>query len=456
MENHSAEMTSLGETNVNLDDVIESLYPNGYVTRSILYPGTSRNGRTVEFFLGEHEDEYLECCRSDGKKNGLGLLFKQGKLHLKCSFVSDILHGWGVIYENGIALIEGYWDNGVFQKNKIVLCSEQEIVLEERDEDGVLLYRGGFDCSTYSRHGFGTIYEEGRLCGCGQFDHNRMICLYKSFDGKMMSEFDELGNLIYEGEYVNEMCHQFPRNGHGREFVDNHIVYDGSFSNNRRDGFGISYYDNGVASFKGIWKDNHPVEGRRVMRDGFYEGVTFDGRFEFTVDNAPALEVLNETVTSFSIPDYCCNEESFQSFSLHDLPHLQDVTIGNHSCANVRIFTVVELPMLESLMIGSDSFTKCDHGSNMPWMNDNPCRIATENRSFSVTKCPKLRQIAVGIGSFSDYVLFDFSYLNALTALILGNAENTGGYDVSSLIGHWCEEFTLKGMCWRELLSRSS
>ena len=50
MENHSAEMTSLGETNVNLDDVIESLYPNGYVTRSILYPGTSRMGELLNSF----------------------------------------------------------------------------------------------------------------------------------------------------------------------------------------------------------------------------------------------------------------------------------------------------------------------------------------------------------------------------------------------------------------------
>lgn len=443
MENDPAEIAYPMRNNTDVDGLIQTLYPNGYETRSILYPEASRNGRTLEFFTGEHEDEYLECCRVDGKKSGLGLLFKQGKLHLKCPFVNDILHGWGVVYENGIALIEGYWDKGVFQKNKIVFCSEQEIVLEERDENGVLLYRGGFECSTYFRHGFGVIYEEGKLCGCGTFDHNRMTCLIKSFDGDTMSEFDERGNRIYEGGYLNEMCQQFPRNGHGREYVNSHLVYDGNFKLNKREGFGISYHDNGVASFKGIWKDDHPVEGRRVMRDGFYEGVTFDGRFEFTVNNAPALEMLNETITSFTIPDYCCNEESFQSFSLHDLPHLQDVTIGSHSCANVRIFTVVELPMLESIMIGKDSFTKCDHGNNMPWMNDNPSRITTEGRSLSITLCQNLKQIAVGIGSFSDYILFDFSCLNALTSLILGTVENTGGYDVSSLIGHWCEEFTL-------------
>lgn len=425
--------------------LIQSVYPNGYETRSIIYGEDKKDGRSIETFAGEHEGEYLECYRENGQKIGLGLLYNRGKLQMKCQFKNNVIHGWGMIFEDGVAILEGYWVDGVFQKQKYVRCSEKEIVLEERDSDGVLVYRGGFESFSYLRQGYGAFYENGVLSRFGLFSDNQMICLIKSFDGEIMREYDDTGACIYEGHFLDDFTSQYPREGHGCEYIDGSLAYEGAFKNNTRDGYGTSYYNTGVASFKGMWRKGTPETGHHLNRNGFFEDVDFDGRFVFCVRNAPALEMLNETITSFTISDNCCNEESFDHFSLHEMPNLQEVVIGNNSCINVRCFTVVDLPQLESLLIGKDSFTKCDHVANKPWDHTNPDRIRTEHRILVVTECQNLRMISIGMGSFSDYSSVMIDKLDSLTSLILGDAEKTGYYERASMFGYFCEEFELKG-----------
>ena len=428
----------------SLDALILSLYPNGYETRSIIYNDDSSDGRSIETFSGDHEGEYLECYRENGQKIGMGLLYNRGKLQMKCQFMNNVLHGWGMIYDDGVALLEGFWVNGVFQTQKYVRCSEKEIVLEERDNDGVLVYRGGFESVSYLRQGFGAFYENGKLSRFGLFSDNKMVNLIKSFDGDIMQEYDESGARVYEGHFRDDFTLRYPREGHGCEFINETLSYEGAFENNLRHGYGTSYYSNGVASFKGIWIHGKAGEGHHVNRNGFFEDVEFDGRFEFCIRNAPALEMLNETITSFTISDACCNEETFDNFSLHDMPNLQEITIGNNSCVNVRCFTVVQLPQLERLQIGKDSFTLCDHVSNKPWDGSNPDRIRTEHRMVIITDCHNLRQIAIGPGSFSDYSSVVIDNLDSLMSLILGDAENTGFYDRASMFGYFCDEFELR------------
>ena len=365
---------------------------------------------------------------------------------MKCQFMNNVLHGWGMIYDDGVALLEGFWVDGVFQTQKYVRCSEKEIVLEERDNDGMLVYRGGFESVSYLRQGFGSFYENGKLSRFGLFADNKMVNLIKSFDGDIMQEYDESGVRVYEGHFRDDLTLRYPREGHGCEFINESLAYEGGFKNNLRHGYGTSYYSNGIASFKGIWNYGEAGEGRHINRNGFIEDVDFDGRFEFCVRNAPHLEMLNETITAFTISDSCCNEETFDNFSLHDMPNLQEVTIGNNSCMNVRCFTVVQLPQLERLQIGKDSFTLCDHVSNKPWDGSNPDHILTEHRMVIITDCHNLRQIAIGAGSFSDYSSVVIDNLDSLMSLILGDAENTGFYDRASMFAYFCDEFELRSM----------
>ena len=51
-------------------------------------------------------------------------------------------------------------------------------------------------------------------------------------------EYDNDGNLIYDGEYLNGV-----KNGKGKEFKHNRLIFEGEYLNGKRNGNGKEYYD---------------------------------------------------------------------------------------------------------------------------------------------------------------------------------------------------------------------
>ena len=441
-----------GEANTPIYVDIGALYPNGYTTETILsYNEGRQDGITIETFSGEHSNEHLECFRRDGKRQGIGMLYRGDELIMKMTFVDDVLEGWGLIYANQQLEDAVYWKCGVVIREKEVRCEDGLFVLEERDLGGQLVYKGGYDCRTYQREGCGELYKDGQISAVGIFENDRLKTIQKSFDGVVMTEYSADGLITYKGGYAMFSYLRYPREGYGQEFDHATLIYEGSFINGLRSGYGVSYFDNGVASFRGQWLNNKPSEGQFLTKDKLDQWVSFDGCFEYTAKTAYALEMLSQAVTTIHIGDNCCNDRSCTEIVFTELDHLQEINIGSNSCRNVVFFVISGLPALESLRVGNDSFTLCNHTDNKPWDGTNKERIMRESRSFTISACPMLQQVCVGIGSFSDYLFFSMESVASLQSLIIGDANNSIDQLIATFSFFHCAEFLLKGVCCQGL-----
>ena len=72
------------------------------------------------------------------------------------------------------------------------------------------------------------------------------------------------------------------------------------------------------------------------------------------------------------------------------LPSVSSITVGNECFENVGELKLIGLSELETLVVGERSFTKNNAG------NDDSLKLCLKN-------CPKLRDLSIGSGSFSDY-----------------------------------------------------
>ncbi|KAK8825402.1 hypothetical protein WA538_003098 [Blastocystis sp. DL] len=94
---------------------------------------------------------------------------------------------------------------------------------------------------------------------------------------------------------------------------------------------------------------------------------------------------------------------------------LATIVIGDDCFGSTRVFELDGLNVLESVTIGTWSFTYAriddDYGTKSD-RSDGCCRIGN---------CPKLRSIRLGYRSFSDYHSFELCNLPSLQSLEIGD-----------------------------------
>ena len=184
------------------------------------------------------------------------------------------------------------------------------------------------------------------------------------------------------------------------------VLYEGSFYNNKRSGMGMSFYENGVVSFKGLWKDNEMYEGSYLSQSNIQSRVLEDGVFEVDPSTFHSIDMYSSILSSIHIADGSCNDECFSKLVIMDLPNVKEIVFGKNCCSYVRFCVMTRLPSLEALRVSKDSFTRCDHHHNAPNRNGNEERIMRENRGLSIVDCGQLSQCIFDVGCFSDYLHF--------------------------------------------------
>ena len=92
------------------------------------------------------------------------------------------------------------------------------------------------------------------------------------------------------------------------------------------------------------------------------------------------------------------------------MPELASIQIGDESFMYVNEVKVIGLSELESVEIGTNSFTqhKDDHGND-------------PNRHFYLKNCPKLKSLKMGRYSFSDYTVIEIENVDALEEIEMGD-----------------------------------
>ena len=122
--------------------------------------------------------------------------------------------------------------------------------------------------------------------------------VYEIKEGKgLIKEYDEIGNLEFEGEYLNGErngkgkeinnfgCIIFEgeylngiRNGKGKEYNDENIViFDGEYLNGKRHGIGKEYNDEGELIFEGEYLYDFRLKGKLYLN----KHLEYEGEFLF-------------------------------------------------------------------------------------------------------------------------------------------------------------------------------
>ena len=88
----------------------------------------------------------------------------------------------------------------------------------------------------HEKNGTGYMFKNNHISSVVVFEDNKMKRTIKQFEGKEMSIFDDNGKIVYQGEYLDSMDNDYPREGKGKEYKDGEIVYDGHYHMNEREG----------------------------------------------------------------------------------------------------------------------------------------------------------------------------------------------------------------------------
>ena len=92
------------------------------------------------------------------------------------------------------------------------------------------------------------------------------------------------------------------------------------------------------------------------------------------------------------------NKTSTMELTIKDYPHLKRIVIGNNCFKRIQVLEIENLSELESITIGSNSFTG----------NDGSCRIVN---------CPKLNSIQIKHDSFVSYHSLEMNNLPSLHSI---------------------------------------
>ena len=391
---------------------------SGFVESSVEKPTDGRNGECTVHYSGKYSKYEMVVSLVNGVREGEAIILNDGIPYLNLEYERGVLTGAVErMNDYGIVELRGHLVNGVENGLFLEYDENEKVVWIGYYQNGQrhLEVRNRIMKQDYSQEdGSGEFYEldeNGKvtqLCLYVQGLSHRVIA---RFNGGVMTEFDENGKRVYEGEFKGSVEDGFVREGTGKEFVNGSriAVYSGDWKNGKRDGMGTEYKGY-KPLYRGGWKDGkRNGEGKemdekgRVVRSGWW----VDGKYKNMVMIPSSLTSDQLDVEELRIGDNGYNDGSVTELKLSGLVRLKRIVIGEGCFGKVRVFELDRLSELESVVIGKDNFTNTKDAD--PRWNEIPAE-----GSFRILNCPKLKSLEVGVYSFADYHVF------SLTGLIDG------------------------------------
>lgn len=132
--------------------------------------------------------------------------------------------------------------------------------------------------------------------------------------------------------------------------------------------------------------------------------------FPTNVYHTDLIQSLGSSVTSITIPNWTCNDPEYTKFDFSRFTLIESIEIGNDCFGFVKTFCLDGFQRLQTLKIGSNSFTQSKHDNG----ND-------PSKSFHVRNCQMLRSIEIGEFSFADFAeQFELKSLPSLESIKIG------------------------------------
>ena len=347
------------------------------------------------------KDEFgcISCVlhfRND-KLNGLCKFYDLGSLVEKRTFVNDVEEGWACeiemgeevrwyLYANGkrnaelkkYNNMENYWQ-------AVKIFSNQLISICKYDDNHVPI-------------GKGYIYENGCISRIVMFENgNEKYCLKTFEENKMMTEYDNSGNRVYKGGFIDDISKDYPREGKGMEFVGGVLVYAGEWKNNMRNGKGHTL-KNRVAEYQGEWKEGLPNGLGLLNRDGkSYKGNWDMGKLK--MDNGETYDYVSGQIIHINpipkpIPPVKPKPEATIKMVIENKDQLRELLKNDDKKRSVKQLVIAEgignemnddlelcgFDNLESIVVKKDSLKNL----NSLKISDNPLlkSIETEDGEY--------------------------------------------------------------------------
>ena len=133
----------------------------------------------------------------------------------------------------------------------------------------------------------------------------------------------------------------------------------------------------------------------------------------YTVNNRNTLLSIPWDVTALTVTANSCNDNTINVVDLSSFKFVRSVVIGDSCFQYVQIFSIVGLNWLESVSIGSSSFTYYDS--------------SLKSSELKIVNCPQLKRLYIGASSFFRYNGFELSELPQLKSVeIVSDSHNNG------------------------------
>ena len=382
-------------------EVIECERLKGYYEERNVYDGRLIS---VAQYDNDLHDKNGHCLEYENDKWVGEWIYENG---VKKSIVQEYRNGKNILYDENreeIEMIENHLPNHI-ELDLMAYWNEDCLVEYELENEryyGVM--KQGERCYEIVRSTYGAwvVLADLNNNEMSVYYNNELVCTKtgkgtvdldargRRWEGDLRGNepfgygivYDEEGQIEYNGFVINGI-----RSCYGKEYyVDLGIpLYEGCYSNNERYGRGRLYDRKGDVNSSGLWKENKPFS------------FDFDGK------------TINPFTKSMDL--------SRQSYNTRDtflsppwLFSLKHIVIGDDCLGKVRVFEVIALGELESIVIGekSTTYAKTERAIRYSTRTDGSCRIAN---------CPKLKTIYIDGYSFSDYHSFELEGLPSLQAI---------------------------------------
>ena len=387
----------------------------------------------VTLYQGDHSSEYLLSEMKDGKVEGRCQLFNRGILSLAWMMKNGKRIGGVTEYENGKAIQKEGWDSLLGNDGgdrRIIENNKEGLIMTIRsksqngeDEDGCVIYRGGFD-EEMNRDGYGIEcdIENGKEKIEGYWSKDKLIQMIREFDAEKNQMIEYAENEDNDESNV-ELLNRIPI------YIGGYSIEDGKYVRNGK-GYLIDEVS-GTANRESEWENG---KEKKECGIDLYEGWYVKGMNESirsvlknenpseiktkpTV-NVPAkrvdihdsseLNAMDLKVTELVICSDCCND--MNALNLSKFEWLESIEIGDNYFGSVKTFQIDGLNRLRTIKIGNNSFTqkKNDEGND-------------KSKSFHILNCESLESIDIGEYSFSDFAgEFELKNLPQLQSIEIG------------------------------------
>ena len=237
----------------------------------------------------------------------------------------------------------------------------------------------------------------------GEMEHNIVLDLTVDGDrweGDVLGKqpcgwgvlYDREGRIAYEGFRIGRRSVCYGR----RYYPEIGVVdYDGEWCDGLRWGRGVQYSRKGIILIDDEWINDTQTEKR----------------IETIPENDRGL-VSHSLIEELIVSTGCCNSEEWHILDLCVLKSLKSLSIGDDCFVNVDVLRLIGLSELESVVIGTNSFTEFKNTWLIP---SNP------NRHFYLKNCPNLKSLKIGRYSFSDYRVCVIENVDALEVIEMGD-----------------------------------